>query len=84
MLTDVIFGAARAGLLIGKVKQDIEKVIASPSLFVFDPVRQKIDGNIDQSKIAKSGLELRATPWKKIASSTADASAWPIPPSSAW
>jgi predicted acylesterase/phospholipase RssA len=58
-LTDIIFGAARAGLLIGKVKQDIEKVIASPSLFVFDPVRQKIDGNIDQSKIAKSGLELR-------------------------
>ena len=58
-LTDIIFGAAHAGLLIGKVEQDIEKVIASPSLFVFDPVRQKIDGNIDQSKIAKSGLELR-------------------------
>ena len=58
-LTDLIMGAARAGLLLAKVKQDIEKVVASQSIFVFDPVRQKINAHIDAAKIAKSGLELR-------------------------
>jgi len=58
-VNDLIFGAARAGLLLGKVKQNVEGLLASPSLFLSDPVRSKIDAQIDPAKIAKSGLELR-------------------------
>jgi predicted acylesterase/phospholipase RssA len=58
-VTDILFAAARAGLLIGKVKADIEALLTRPSIFLFDPVRAKIDAQIDPAKILASGLELR-------------------------
>jgi predicted acylesterase/phospholipase RssA len=58
-VSDLILGAAQTVLLAGKVKQDIEQLLMSQSLFLFDPVRQKIDSQIDPAKIAGSGLELR-------------------------
>ncbi|HEU4945919.1 MAG TPA: patatin-like phospholipase family protein [Kribbella sp.] len=58
-VTDLIFAAARAGLLIGKVVTDLEKLVGSPSIFFADPVRAKIDASIDPAKISSSGVELR-------------------------
>jgi predicted acylesterase/phospholipase RssA len=58
-ITDVILAAVRVGLLLGKVKTAIENVLQAPSIFYFDPVRQKIDAQIDEKKILASGIELR-------------------------
>nr|WP_241266583.1 patatin-like phospholipase family protein [Streptomyces scabichelini] len=58
-VTDIVFAAARAGVLIGKVITDLQNLIGSPSIFFFYPVRAKIDAQIDPAKILSSGLELR-------------------------
>jgi NTE family protein len=58
-VTDIIFAAARAGMLIGKVVTDLERLVASPSIFFFAPVRAKIDATIDPAKILAAGVELR-------------------------
>jgi predicted acylesterase/phospholipase RssA len=57
--SDLIFGAIKAGLHLGKVVDGFKGLLRSQSLFVFDPVRMKIDAAIDPAKVQKSGIHLR-------------------------
>lgn len=58
-LSDVILGAIKAGLHLGKVIDGVKGLLRAPSLFVFTPIRDKINNNIDPAKIGKSGIVLR-------------------------
>jgi predicted acylesterase/phospholipase RssA len=58
-IADLVFAAANAGITISKILKDLKGLIGSPSIFFFDPVRWKINANIDPVKIEKSGIELR-------------------------
>lgn len=57
--SDIILGALKAGLHLGKVVDSFRGLLRSQSLFKFDPVRMKIDAAIDPAKVANSGINLR-------------------------
>ncbi len=57
--SDLILGAIKAGLHLGKVVDGVQGLLRSQSLFHFSPVRAKIDAAIDPAKVQKSGIHLR-------------------------
>jgi predicted acylesterase/phospholipase RssA len=59
LISDVVLEAAKVGMTLGRLVSDIQHLVASQSLFAFEPVRSKIDRYIDSTKISASGIELR-------------------------
>lgn len=62
LITDILFKGLKAGLALGKLIDAIKALLDSgQSLFLFDPVADLINRNVDRAKVAGSGIDLRIT-----------------------
>jgi predicted acylesterase/phospholipase RssA len=62
LIADILFKGLKLGLAIGKLIQEIQRLLNSGnSLFLFDPIRNLLDANVDPAKVAGSGINLRVS-----------------------
>lgn len=60
LVTDVLLWGLRNGIALAKLIDEIKALIDSGnSLFVIDPVRARLDANVDPGRVANSGITLR-------------------------
>lgn len=60
LIADIIGKGLKLGLAVGKLINEVKALLNSGrSLFLFDPIRNMLDANVDPALVARSGIHLR-------------------------